>query len=53
MDTNKLIKNVNNLRDYISLTENANSLKNSKIQFNMSTILALKKIRSFEIEVGT
>lgn len=52
MDISKLLKTVHNVDDYISVTEKISSdYSNSKIQFNMSTVLALKKIRSIEIEV--
>ncbi|XP_050356295.1 protein PF3D7_1417600-like [Nymphalis io] len=51
MDVSKLLKNVNNLNDYISATQDLiTKFSNSKIQFNMSTVLALNKIRSIEIE---
>ncbi|XP_026497698.2 myb-like protein X isoform X1 [Vanessa tameamea] len=51
MDVSKLLKNVNNLNDYISATQDLiTKFLNSKIQFNMSTVLALNKIRSLEIE---
>lgn len=52
MDISKFLKTVNNVDDYISATEKMLSdHSNSKIQFNMSTVLALKKVRSIEIEV--
>ncbi|XP_046973560.1 uncharacterized protein LOC124540153 [Vanessa cardui] len=51
MDVSELLKNVNNLNDYISATQElVTKFSNSKIQFNMSTVLALNKIRSIEIE---
>ncbi|CAH2097579.1 unnamed protein product [Euphydryas editha] len=51
MDISKLLKNVNNLNDYISSTQYViTKFSNSKIHFNMSTILALNKIKSIEIE---
>ncbi|CAH0717752.1 unnamed protein product, partial [Brenthis ino] len=54
MEVNKLLKTVNNVDDYISATQNMlNEHSNSKIQFNMSTVLALKKVRSIEIEYFT
>lgn len=52
MDIGKLLKNVHNLNEYIATTQDASEkCKTSKIQLNMSTVLALKKIRSLEIEV--
>lgn len=54
MDVGKLLKNVHSLNEYISTTQDASEkCKSSKIQMNMSTVLALKKIRSLEIEVCT
>ncbi|XP_035451627.2 uncharacterized protein LOC118277072 [Spodoptera frugiperda] len=51
MDIGKLLKNVHSLTEYISTTQDASEkCKTSKIQLNMSTVLALKKIRSLEIE---
>ncbi|XP_022818709.1 uncharacterized protein LOC111351151 [Spodoptera litura] len=51
MDIGKLLKNVHNLNEYISTTQDCTEkCKTSKIQLNMSTVLALKKIRSLEIE---
>ncbi|OWR42692.1 hypothetical protein KGM_203520 [Danaus plexippus plexippus] len=51
MDVSKILKTVNNLNDYIVATQEVtNKPSNSKIQFNMSTVLSLKKIRSLEIE---
>lgn len=53
MDVSKLLKNINNLTDYISITQDVvTKFSNLKIHFNMSTILALNKIRSIEIEVS-
>lgn len=53
MDISKILKTVNNLNDYIVATQEVtNKPSNSKIQFNMSTVLSLKKIRSLEIEVS-
>lgn len=53
MDVSKLLKNINNLTDYISITQEVvTKFSNSKIHFNMSTILALNKIKSIEIEVS-
>ncbi|CAG9570976.1 unnamed protein product [Danaus chrysippus] len=51
MDVSKILRTVNNLNDYIVATQEViNKPSNSKIQFNMSTVLSLKKIRSLEIE---
>ncbi|XP_075985591.1 uncharacterized protein LOC142982793 [Anticarsia gemmatalis] len=51
MDVSKLLKEVNSLNEYISVTHDASDkCKSSRIQLNMSTVLALKKIRSLEIE---
>ncbi|KAL0861443.1 hypothetical protein ABMA27_008985 [Loxostege sticticalis] len=52
MDLDKMLKNVNNLNDYISITQEIvnYSHNNTKIQFNMSSVLLLKKVRSLEIE---
>ncbi|KAJ8710680.1 hypothetical protein PYW08_009195 [Mythimna loreyi] len=51
MDVGKLLKNVHSLNEYISTTQDASEkCKTSRIQLNMSTVLALKKIRSLEIE---
>lgn len=53
MEVSKLLKTVNNVDDYISATQNMlNEHSHSKIQFNMSTVLALKEVRSIEIEVS-
>nr|XP_049701599.1 uncharacterized protein LOC110382481 [Helicoverpa armigera] len=51
MDIGKLFRNVQSLNEYISTTQDATEkCKTSKILLNMSTVLALKKIRSLEIE---
>ncbi|XP_030024117.2 uncharacterized protein LOC115442994 isoform X1 [Manduca sexta] len=51
MDMNKILKNINTLNEYISASRDAiGQNKNAKVQFNMSSVLALKKIRSYEIE---
>lgn len=53
MDIEKLLRNVHSLNEYISTTQDASEkCKTSIIQLNMSTVLALKKIRSLEIEAG-
>lgn len=53
MDANQLLKPVNNFNEYIRISHDVVlNYDNIKIQFNMSTILALKKIRSLEIEVN-
>lgn len=53
MDVNKLLKNINNLTDYISITQHVvTKFSNLKIHFNMSTILALNKIKCIELEVS-
>lgn len=52
MDIGKLLKNVHSLNEYIAITQDASEkCKTSKIQLNLSAVLALKKIRSLEIEV--
>ncbi|KAL0811844.1 hypothetical protein ABMA28_009271 [Loxostege sticticalis] len=52
MDLDKMLKNVSNLNDYISITQEIVNYthNNTKIQFNMSSVLLLKKVRSLEIE---
>ncbi|CAK1591044.1 unnamed protein product [Parnassius mnemosyne] len=51
MDISKLFKNVNNLNEYISASQDVETnYKNIKIQLNMSTVLALKKTGSLEIQ---
>lgn len=54
MDLDKMLKNVSNLNDYISITQEIVNYthNNTKIQFNMSSVLLLKKVRSLEIEVS-
>lgn len=55
MDLDKMLRHVNNLNDYISVTQEVakQACKSSKVQFNMSTVLLLKKVRSLEIEVSS
>ncbi|XP_068625243.1 protein Daple-like [Battus philenor] len=51
MDANKLLQNINNFNEYVQVShEVATNYKNLKIQIDISTVLALKKIRYFEIE---
>ncbi|CAG5055348.1 unnamed protein product [Parnassius apollo] len=51
MDISKLLKSVNNLNEYISASQDVETnYKYTKIQLNMSTVLALRKAGSLEIE---
>ncbi|CAH1286838.1 unnamed protein product [Chrysodeixis includens] len=51
MDIAKLLKSVHSLNEYISITQDASEkCRTTKIQLNLSAVLALKKIRSLEIE---
>lgn len=53
MDIDKMLRHVNNLNDYITVTQEVakHEHNSSKVQFNMSTVLLMKKLRSLEIEV--
>ncbi|CAB3249576.1 unnamed protein product [Arctia plantaginis] len=51
MDVGKLLKDVNSLNEYIDVTQDSSEkCTKSRIQLNMTTVLALKKIRSLEVE---
>lgn len=52
MDIGKLLKDVKSLNEYIDVThDSSEECIKSRIQLNMTTVLALKKIRSLEVEV--
>ncbi|RVE45107.1 hypothetical protein evm_010216 [Chilo suppressalis] len=51
MEIDKMLKHVSDLNEYIAITQKILLMPiNSKIQFNMSTVLSLKKVRALEIE---
>lgn len=53
MEINNLLKDVINLNEYITATQDVlNNYKNLKVTINIATVLTLKKIRSLEIEVS-
>lgn len=53
MEINHLLKDVINLNEYITATQDVlNNYKNLKVTINIATVLTLKKIRSLEIEVS-
>lgn len=53
MELNNLLKDVINLNEYITATQDVlNNYKNLKVTINIATVLTLKKIRSLEIEVS-
>lgn len=53
MDILKPLNNVTSLDEYIAATQDVvKQSKNVKVQINITTVLTLKKIRSFEIQVS-
>lgn len=48
----KLLNSVKNVEQYDSITQEIkNKYKNVKVKINMTTALAITKVKSFEIEV--
>lgn len=53
MDVNVLLKDVKNLNEYITVTQDVvNHSIIIKVGMNITTVLSLKKIRTLEIEVN-
>ncbi|CAH2237709.1 jg11385 [Pararge aegeria aegeria] len=51
MEVIQLLRKVKSLNDYASITQDmAKNISNLKVQFSMTTVLALKNIRSYELE---
>lgn len=53
MDVCKRLRTVKTYEKYMEISQDVASTKNlQNVQFNMSTIIALKNVRSLEIEVS-